>query len=301
MSGISSVTSTQLLFSRVNLTHAFSGATGSVVAMTLFYPLDVIRTRLQVDDRKDLVHLVTLATEIIKEEGWACLYMGIRPVLVSLYCSNFVYFYTYTGLKLLVSRRGWTRTAPIDLLIAAVAGSVNVITTTPLWVTTTRIKLQNARIRTEEGEVDTQMERYSGLRDGLVKIAREEGISQLWSSVLPSLILVSNPAIQFMVYEMTKRKIKYTSESAVTVFLMGAFAKLIATIVTYPIQVGQARLRSSTRRISLLRCLVDLVRSRGVSGVYRGLEAKLLQTVLTSAFMFVVYEKILLLLTRGRL
>lgn len=298
MSGISPVTSQQLLFSRVNLTHAFSGATGSVVAMTLFYPLDIIRTRLQVDDRKDLIHLATLAKEIIEEEGWECLYKGIRPVLVSLYCSNFVYFYTYTGLKLLASRRGWTRTAPLDLLIAAVAGSVNVITTTPLWVATTRIKLQNARIRTEEGEVDTQVERYSGLRDGLVKIAREEGISQLWSSVFPSLILVSNPAIQFMVYELTKRKLQYTTESALIVFLMGAFAKLIATVATYPIQVGQARIRSSTRKITLLRCLVDLVRSRGVSGMYRGLETKLLQTVLTSAFMFVVYEKILLLLTK---
>lgn len=33
-------------------------------------------------------------------------------------------------------------------------------------------------------------------------------------------------------------------------------------------------------------------RRHGVLGLYKGLEAKLLQTVLTAALMFVVYEKI---------
>ncbi|KAI6646607.1 Peroxisomal membrane protein PMP34-like [Oopsacas minuta] len=290
----------QLLFSRVNLIHAFSGATGSVVAMTIFYPLEIIRTRLQVDDRKDLIHLATLAAEIIRDEGWSCFYEGIRPLLISLYCSNFIYFYTYTGLKLLVSRKGLSHSAPIDLLLAAISGSVNVIITTPLWVATTRIKLQNARIRTEEGAVQTHMERYSGLTDGIVKIAREEGLYQLWSSVFSSLILVSNPAIQYMVYEMAKRRLKQTN-SSLSVFLMGAFAKLISTILTYPIQVGQARQRASSRRVGLIVCLIELVQSRGVLGLYRGLETKLLQTVLTSAFMFVVYEKILLLLMKRKL
>lgn len=35
------------IFSYDNLIHAFAGATGSVVAMTTFFPLDTVRTRLQ--------------------------------------------------------------------------------------------------------------------------------------------------------------------------------------------------------------------------------------------------------------
>ena len=34
-------------------------------------------------------------------------------------------------------------------------------------------------------------------------------------------------------------------------------------------------------------------RQGGVKGLYKGLEAKLTQTVLTAAFMFLTYEKIL--------
>ena len=37
----------EMLFSYDNFIHAFAGATGSVVAMTAFYPFDTIRTRLQ--------------------------------------------------------------------------------------------------------------------------------------------------------------------------------------------------------------------------------------------------------------
>lgn len=271
-----------ILFSRVNLIHAFSGASGSVVAMTLFYPLEVLRIRLQVDDRRGFVHVASLAAEVVEEEGWGCFYKGLPPVLISLYCSNFVYFYTFNGLKLLAKRRGLSHSAPLDLLLACLAGVVNVVTTTPLWLVNTRIKLQEARIRTSEGEIQRRQQKYSGLIDGLIKVAREEGILKLWSSLLPSLILVSNPAIQLMIYEATKRRL-HRAPHSLHVFLMGAFAKLVATVITFPIQVGQARLRANPRNSNLFTCLVELVRSRGPLGMYRGLEAKLLQTVLTNA------------------
>ena len=35
------------LFSYNNLVHAVAGATGSVVGMSTFYPLDIVRTRFQ--------------------------------------------------------------------------------------------------------------------------------------------------------------------------------------------------------------------------------------------------------------
>lgn len=300
MSEVKLLSHKPILFSRDNLVHAFSGATGSVVAMTLFYPLEVLRIRLQVDDRRDFVHVLSLAAEVLSEEGWSCFYKGIRPMLVSLYCSNFIYFYTFHGLKLLVRKRGLAHSAPLDLLLASLAGIVNVVTTTPLWLVTTRIKLQDARIRTSKGEIQARQQKYSGLIDGLIKVAREEGLLKLWSSIIPSIILVSNPAIQLMIYEAAKRRLHRAESSSLLVFLLSAFAKLVATVVTFPIQVGQARLRANPRNTNLFECLLDLVRTRGPLALYRGLEAKLLQTVLTSAFMFVVYEKIMSLLLKKR-
>lgn len=40
------------------------------------------------------------------------------------------------------------------------------------------------------------------------------------------------------------------------------------------------------------RYRILLYRKQGIAGLYKGLEAKLLQTVLTAALMFLAYEKI---------
>lgn len=40
-----------------------------------------------------------------------------------------------------------------------------------------------------------------------MQIASEEGVGALWNGTLPSLLLVLNPAIQFMIYEGLKRQL----------------------------------------------------------------------------------------------
>lgn len=61
-------------------------------------------------------------------------------MLKSLWTSNFVYFYTFHGLKLL-NKDKEAQNAARDLLLASIAGIVNVFTTTPLWVVNTRLKM----------------------------------------------------------------------------------------------------------------------------------------------------------------
>jgi adenine nucleotide transporter 17 len=84
-------------------------------------------------------------------------------------------------------------------------------------------------------------------------------------------------------------------------FLFGALAKFFATLVTYPLQVAQSRLRFSKTHIkdsvglrqTTRSCLMDLFREKGVAGLFLGVETKIMQTVLNSALMFLFYERIL--------
>lgn len=124
----------------------------------------------------------------------------------------------------------------------------------------------------------------------MVHVANTEGISALWSGVGSSLVLVSNPAIQFAVYEALKRHIPAKSASAF--FLMGAIAKAVATMATYPIQLAQSRQRNGKNKMNTLVLLYALLKKKGPQGLFSGLEAKLYQTVLTAALMFVTYEKV---------
>ncbi|XP_072127944.1 peroxisomal membrane protein PMP34-like isoform X2 [Mobula birostris] len=283
-----------------SLVHAVAGATGGLTAMTVFYPLDTARLRLQVDEKMKAKSTPVVLAKIIKEEGLTAVYRGWFSVISSLCCSNFVYFYTFNALK-----ETWVKGQPPsnskDLVMGFISGVVNVLVTTPLWVVNTRLKMQGAAFRNE----DIQQTNYKGMLDAVTQIVQTEGVLALWSSTIPSLLLVFNPAIQFMFYEGLKRQLMkgQTELLSLEVFIIGAIAKAIATTLTYPLQTVQSLLRFSQRKMargrgilgslrSIIYLLSQRVKRQGFWGLYKGLEAKLLQTVLTSALMFLVYEKI---------
>lgn len=87
----------------------------------------------------------------------------------------------------------------------------------------------------------------SRFTDGLVHIWKYEGLRQLWAGTMPSLMLVANPAIQFMTYESIKRRVIASLDGAQppawVFFIMGAIAKTVATSITYPLQLVQTKLR----------------------------------------------------------
>lgn len=301
MAGHSPSLELQDIVSYRNLVHAVAGATGSSVAITVFYPLDVARTRLQVDDGHRSKLSAFVIKDIVNEEGFAGIYRGLLPVVTSVCCSQFVYFYVFNGLKAVAYKDGAKPYPTKDLILAFLAGVVNVLMTTPLWVANTRLKLQGTKLKTEvdsNGSCSPRVQRthYSGLVDAMKKIYAAEGISGLWRSTVPSAVLAINPAIQFMVYEALKRRLQtafQSQELSVTLyFVMGALAKTAATFVTYPIQLVQSRLRAGQGKDGMMQCIQQLIRSRGWLGMYRGLEAKLTQTVATAAMMFLIYEKI---------
>ncbi|GAB0089989.1 peroxisomal membrane protein PMP34 [Sergentomyia squamirostris] len=284
------------VFSYNSWIHAVSGASGAVVAMSAFYPLDTVRMRLQLEDPEKRKNVGTWETlrQLITEEGFGTLYRGLVPVLESLCISNFVYFYTFHSLKALRSA-GRGQNALRDLLLGSIAGAVNVLTTTPCWVVNTRLKMKG--IKATSG-VDNAP--YENLVQGLIYVAQTEGLAGLWAGTIPSLVLVINPALQFMMYEGIKRRLVriYGELPALGYFAVGAVAKAVATVLTYPLQLVQTKLRHGDRNANLppdagsIEIMLFLLKKQGVGGLFRGLEAKLLQTILTAALMFMAYEKI---------
>lgn len=242
-------------------------------------------------ERRKAVGTFKLLQQLVAEEGIDVLYAGIAPVLQSLCISNFVYFYTFHGLKALCGRSE-ARGPLLNLGIGMVAGVINVLATTPIWVV-------NTRLRSKALAVDAAGRRnpYSNLLEGLFYIYKTEGIYGLWSGTIPSLMLVSNPALQFMMYESLKQRFVdiHRDAPALKHFVIGALAKAFATVMTYPLQLIQTKLRAGQKgneMITPLTMLLSIVKRYGAAGLFRGLEAKLLQTVLTAALMFMTYEKI---------
>jgi len=90
---------------------------------------------------------------------------------------------------------------------------------------------------------------YKNIFHGLYVIMKTEGVQSLWVSTVPSLLLTSNPSLQFMFYEMLKRRIQAISGSAnlsaTSILLLAATSKCLSTIITYPLQMIQSKLRVS--------------------------------------------------------
>ena len=91
-----------------------------------------------------------------------------------------------------------------NLAIASVAGVINVLASTPLWVVYTRFASAQRRGGGGGGGLPPAPPPYDGVLHALHTIARDEGLGALWSGMVPSLMLVSNPTVQFAAYERLK-------------------------------------------------------------------------------------------------
>lgn len=290
------------LLSLHNLLQAVCGACGSGISIAVFYPLETVRTRLQVDADLGPKSPIALALNIGQSEGVRSLYRGLPSLVLALSVTNFVYFYAFHGLRALYD----TNTASIDFICASISGVVTVLVSNPLWVVNTRLKLQGVSFKAKEKGESKEL-RYNSVLDCLFGIAQNEGWQALWSGTSSSLMLISNPTIQYSVYEYLKRiqleNIEANSPH-LRHLLNGALSKFVATVFTYPLQVIQTQRRSGrftektnsqmkkkSSFLSLIGQGSTIIKRDGMAGLFRGLESKLLQTVLSAALMFFIYEE----------
>lgn len=204
-----------------------------------------IKTRMQVRSKSsanssdpDVYQSTTDAVQkIIKTEGISGLYAGLLSGLLGTASQNFAYFYWYTFLRSgYISKQpaGVTISTIMELLIGASAGALAQIFTIPVAVVTTRQQTMPLGERLD-------------LKSTAMEIVQEEGWTGLWKGLKPSLVLVVNPAITYGMYsriqELVLKAFGRKDMTPGLVFLVGALAKTLATVVTYPYIMAKVRLQ----------------------------------------------------------
>ncbi|CAG8579794.1 22860_t:CDS:2 [Racocetra persica] len=220
------------------LGNAVAGSLGAIFALSITYPLDIIKTRLQVQTKGicdeyyestiDAIH------KILKAEGILGLYTGLPSGLIGVASTNFTYFYWYSFIRTRYQQARSTSSLSTaeELIIGALAGALAQIFTIPVSVVTTR--QQTSSINERKSLINTAKE-----------ITHEDGITGLWKGLGPSLVLCINPAITYGAFErfkdiMLKRNFNLTPG---LIFWLGALSKTIATVVTYPYIMAKVRLQ----------------------------------------------------------
>ena len=112
----------------------------------------------------------------------------------------------------------------------------------------------------------------------------------LFAGVLPALVLVINPILQYTIFEklkdMLEKRRRVTPRDA---FVLGALGKLLATSITYPYITVKSRMHVASKdsaKDGMMQSLRRVVREEGWSGLYKGIGPKVSQSVITAAFLF---------------
>ncbi|KAF9572848.1 hypothetical protein EC968_009413 [Mortierella alpina] len=266
--------------------HAIAGAGGGIISMALTYPLITISSRLQVQKNKESKEAYKNALDAVKKivakEGVAGLYSGLDSALFGISLTNYCYYYFYELTKSIINK---AQMSTVESMSAgAVAGAATVFITNPIWVINTRIATRNA---------SAPNSRPLGTIETATQMIKENGLKSFWQGIMPALILVANPIIQYTVFEKIKNRIAKTrSLTGFDFFLLGAISKLAATSITYPYIVVKSRMQlkqsddAKERYSSIMDGFRKIIKYEGVAGLYKGISSKIVQSILTASFLF---------------
>ncbi|GIZ46592.1 hypothetical protein CKM354_000971200 [Cercospora kikuchii] len=278
-----------------NVAHALAGAGGGLLSMALTYPLITLSTRAQVEKKKASTGTLDAARRIIDREGVVGLYAGLDSALFGITITNFVYYYWYEFSRAFFQRStGKKQLSTLESMAAgALAGSATVMITNPIWVINTRMTAReneaNQSLPTKEGE-KPQKAKQPGTISTLMKIIREDGFLRLFAGVLPALVLVMNPILQYTIFEQLKQALEKRRKVGPTdSFLLGALGKLAATSITYPYITVKSRAHvasNDAKKEGMTATLKRIYKEEGVGGLYGGIGPKVTQSVITAAFLF---------------
>ncbi|KAK2612948.1 ADP/ATP carrier protein [Conoideocrella luteorostrata] len=287
---------------------AAAGATGAVLANALVYPLDIVKTRLQVQVRpnKSGSQLVSetphynstwdAISRIVTDDGIKGLYAGINGSLIGVASTNFAYFYWYSVARALYMKSSKAASSSpsiaIELALGAAAGALAQLFTIPVAVVTTR--QQTARSEERKSLLATAREVIEG----------PDGVPGLWRGLKASLVLVVNPAITYGAYE--RLRTTFFKDKANLrpweAFLLGALSKAMATIATQPLIVAKVGLQSRPppgRKGKPFKSFVEvmqfIIEHEGPLALFKGIGPQIFKGLLVQGILMMTKERVELL------
>jgi len=183
--------------------------------------------------------------------------------------------------------------------VAGAAGAVNVLLTNPVWVVAMQV-LANGKSSDEKTRKLTAAQTAA-------RLYAESGVGGFWKGLVPALAMVVNPTLQYVLYEwltarlmeLRRRRVAKARLATSDVFALTALAKCGATLVTYPMLLIKSRLQAATRATDagarysgVADATATILRSEGFRGFFKGMQIKMIQTVLSAALLMSIKENV---------
>ncbi|KAL3914648.1 MAG: hypothetical protein SGILL_006019 [Bacillariaceae sp.] len=294
---------------RVALAGGVAGATGSAV----LFPLDSAKTLRQTEPSTYKSVQDALVQMLQSKNCVSRLYRGIVPAAVGAIPSSALYFGAYESCKVTLERM-WV--LPKDgnkknddksstrrrLTIHALAAASGNIISSTVFVPKEVIK-QQLQYHAQE--------QLQGTTTSVMSVVRDKGITGLYAGYGATLMRnIPSAMMRFVLYEELKRKFgnggnggngsnsnnNNSLQGSWGTFLAGAVSGSTASFVMTPMDVLKSRQATGTCPLGVRNCMMHVIKSTGVKGLYAGAGSRMLWSGAFSAIGFGTFEYV-----KGRL
>ena len=269
----------------------------AVGAICITNPLDVVRTRLQLQGQLETAAVSSrfrrgigeTLRHIAKVEGWRGLQRGLAPACLLQFSNVSMRFGAYNVTKQVFGiRLNDTSTYAQSLAAAGFAGALAALVSNPFFLLKNRFQ-------------DTQYQ-YASLRDGIREIYRSEGWIGYYkglSAFVPRVIVAS--AVQLSTYDVIKHSlVKYIHCEPTrmsTHFAASLITGLAVVGCMQPFDFAATRAMSQPQGPGALYTgpvdvIVKTLRTEGIRGIYKGALASYLRFGPYCILVFVFLEQL---------
>lgn len=264
------------------LTEGVTGGIGGLVGRSVAFPFDTLKVKRATNSEGTLAALVRT---ILSEEGIPGFYRGLPwSALEALYQKS-LYVLLYAALKMRYQRLFGR---PPAVLGSLACGYFSDLVCVPF-----SMPLEAMVVQLQSAPADVS--RADIVRKALFT---KQGILTSLKSGRAYFVLSVKPGIEFAIFDRVKRGLlkrlalgPAADLASGTAFLLGAFARAVATCVVYPYARGKA-LSQAQLAPTALEALREVLRREGPGGLYRGLFMELSRGVTQAAVMFMVMERV---------
>lgn len=277
----------------------FSGSAGGVVEALCLQPIDVIKTRLQLDNVGKYSGIVNCGKTVVQEEGVKALWKGLTPFATHLTLKYALRFGTNALYSNLLRDKDGKLTETRRMLSGFSAGITEAI------LIVTPFEVVKIRLQSQKGTSKATM-KYKGPINTAGTIIREEGLFGLWSGGSPTILRNGgNQMCLFWAKNNIDRVLWGKNEGDGRTLApwqsmtSGASAAILGPCATCPFDVVKTRLMAqqkqqgvAPRYTGLIHALTTIPREEGIRAMWKGLLPRLMRIPPGQAIVWAVSDQI---------
>ncbi|ESK89187.1 putative odc2-mitochondrial 2-oxodicarboxylate carrier [Moniliophthora roreri MCA 2997] len=266
-----------------------AGAIAGVSEILTFYPLDVVKTRMQLSTGKSNVGLLGSFQTIIKEEGVGRLYRGLVPPLLLEAPKRAVKFAAndFWGRTFLQMTGEKKMNQQLSILTGCSAGATESFVVVPFELV--KIRLQD------------KSSTYAGPMDVVKQIVKKEGLLGLYAGMESTFWrhLWWNGGYFGCIFQVKSMMPKAETPQAQLFnnFISGSIGGLAGTVINTPFDVVKSRIQGTIKVPGVkpkynwtYPALVTIFREEGPAALYKGFVPKVLRLAPGGGVLLLVVE-----------